>query len=85
YDPVADSWAGKSAMSIIRGEAADGVIDGKLYVVGGVLQSDAISASLEVYDPATDGWTTRKAMGYVRAEATAEVINGKLYVVGGYR
>ena len=74
-------------MPSARGEATAGVIGGKLYVVGGLLEtgeSKTVLGSMVIYDPLTDSWTTGPAMPIVRAEAAGGVINGLLYVVGGY-
>lgn len=60
-----------------------GVIDGKIYVVGGSVGSSEL-ATLEMYDPTTNSWTTGlEAMPTARFRATAGVVDGKLYVTGG--
>jgi N-acetylneuraminic acid mutarotase len=55
------------------------VINGILYVAGGVGSATAV----EAYDPAADTWTTKAPMPTARAGAAAGVINGVLYVAGG--
>jgi N-acetylneuraminic acid mutarotase len=59
-----------------------GVINGKIYAVGGV--SISYSDAVEAYDPGTDTWTTEASMPTARELLTASVINGTLYAVGGY-
>jgi hypothetical protein len=90
YDPVTDNWNTKAPMPTAREGAAAGVIDGKLYVVGGQNEniaipgnSDHIFNKLEVYDPASDTWSTRAPMPTARISSTAGVVNGILYVAGG--
>ena len=61
-----------------------GVIDGKLYVMGGMHWSD--QAWFAVYDPATDRWTKlTTGFAYPRYGAASAVVGAKLYVVGGSR
>jgi N-acetylneuraminic acid mutarotase len=75
------SWETKSPMPTPRWGAGAGVIDGKLYVVGGNGPSEL--TTLEVYDPATDTWATKAPMPTARSGIGVGVIDGKLYVVGG--
>jgi N-acetylneuraminic acid mutarotase len=93
YDPVTDTWdMTKTAPLTPRGIDGAGVIDGKLYVVGGCRGfpptgpdcSAGITNVLEVYNPGTDTWTTLTPMPTPRGGLTAAVIDGKLYVVGGF-
>ena len=72
-------------MPTARIQSAAGVIDGVLYVVGG-LDSASISdlATVEAYDPVTNTWSTMDPMPAARAMPASAVINGRLYVAGGY-
>ena len=83
YDPITDTWATLAPMPTPRVTASAGVIDGKLYVVGGIGADPGDLTTLEVYDPVTGTWTTKTPMPVGRRRASAGVINGKLYVVGG--
>jgi hypothetical protein len=80
YDPVTDSWTRKaSSMPTPRSAPGVGVINCKLYFVGGY----GTSAN-EAYDPTTDTWTTQTPMPTARPPAVA-VANGVLYALGnGY-
>jgi len=83
--PVSGSsmWQIKASMLTARSSgAAGGVIDGKLYVVGGQNGATLLS-SLEVYDPTSNTWVAKQAMPTARNSLGAAVMNGKLYVVGG--
>ena len=85
YDPVANTWELKGSANHARDGVACGVINNKLYVVGG-RNSDIVfgppSAGLnyhEVYDPALDTWTTQanpsgwttSGSNYAYSDATA--------------
>ncbi|MFC1628283.1 Kelch repeat-containing protein, partial [Gemmatimonadota bacterium] len=78
---VTDVWVPADLMSAARRNAMPGVIDGKLYMAGGI---GVLGTTFEVYDPATDSWTSRASMPTARYGGISGVIDGKLYVVGGY-
>ena len=80
---VTDSWTSGTAMPSARTAPVGGVINGKLYVVGGVPPAGASTTVVEMYDPVANTWTTKAPALTSRAMAGAGVINGKLYVVGG--
>ena len=66
-----------------RTSTVGGVINGKLYVVGGVPPAGYSTTTVEMYDPVTNTWTAKASALTTRALAGGGVINGKLYVVGG--
>jgi hypothetical protein len=81
-DPAIDTaWQVRDAMPRARGSAVTGVIDGTLYVAGG-LAGGAV-AFVDAYDPVADEWTERAAMPAARDHACGGVIDGILYVAGG--
>jgi len=62
------------------------VIDGKIYVAGGVGNNFAIIDKTEVYGPQTDKWEKKTGMNVVeRCGYTLEVVNGKIYAIGGQK
>lgn len=83
YDPAGDTWTTLDRPSYARLGGASGVIDGKLYLVGGTLPGTQNGASdVHVYSPAT-GWTTR-ALGLHGLDGGLAYapLGGKLYIVG---
>ena len=58
------------------------VIDGILYVIGGVSNNKWVKTT-EVYDPTTNAWTTLAPMVAERRFFQTEVIDGKIYAIGG--
>ena len=82
YDPVANTWTNLAPMSVPRNHTGGGVINGKLYVVGGRDSTNAPTA-LEVYDPQNNTWTTLAPMPTARSGIGVGVVNGELYVFGG--
>lgn len=59
YNPLTDSWTQRGSAAYPRDGTACGVIDNKLYVVGGRDNGDGpVGLNYhEVYDPAIDTWT----------------------------
>lgn len=82
-----NTWTTGPSLSISHISAVAGVINGKLYVVGGSTGSGTIGTGsttmLEMYDPVTNVWTTKASALSSRAAASGGVIDGKLYVAGG--
>lgn len=85
YDPATNIWATTAPMPTPRAFAGAGVINDKLYVVGGCINTDCGSTTnvLEVYDPSSDTWASLAPMATLRSHMFVGAINGKLYVAGG--
>lgn len=85
YDTNLDTWSTLSPMPTPRSALAAGVINGKLYVAGGIGPNMPFQSltTLEVYDPTADSWTTKAPMPIASQNAAAAIISGKLYIVGG--
>jgi N-acetylneuraminic acid mutarotase len=72
-----------------RNHTAAGVVNGKIYVVGGRVGAAFIGLAsdisvVEEYDPATDKWSApRSRMPTARSAMGAGVFNGRMYVAGG--
>ena len=82
----ADTWTKKKEMPTKRATFATGVIDGKIYAVGGwKVWADPRSslATLEIYDPATDTWEKGPDMPTPRGGLVAAVVDGVLYAITG--
>ncbi|MFC1717271.1 sigma-70 family RNA polymerase sigma factor [Candidatus Poribacteria bacterium] len=85
YDPATDEWIKKADMPTARFYSAACVVDGRIYVSGGlpICKSDICLPTVEVYDPATDTWTQASDMPWARFGHSASVVAGKMYIVGG--
>jgi N-acetylneuraminic acid mutarotase len=86
YDPATNRWATLARPSYAREGGAAGVIDGKLYLVGGTLTTGSGTGTaydVHVYDPAT-GWTARRLdpAGLGLGGLAYAPLGGKLYAVG---
>ncbi|KAF8086465.1 hypothetical protein N665_0624s0006 [Sinapis alba] len=71
FDPVVNSWSEVSSMLANRAYSKTGVLDKKLYVVGGVDRGRGGLSPLqtaEVYDPITDVWSEVPSMPFTKAQ-----------------
>ena len=86
YNPMTRAWRALPELCVARSNCGVAVIDGKLYVVGGLNLAEDYSSmkSAEVFDPLTGQWQVLPDMRVRRNESGVASIDGKLYVVGGY-
>jgi N-acetylneuraminic acid mutarotase len=89
YDPATNAWRARSPMPTARNHAAVGVVNNKIYVIGGRVGAAFIGVAsntdvVEEYDPATDGWGAVRARMMTGRSASAWGTHaGKIYVAGG--
>jgi hypothetical protein len=84
YDPATDTWTTKASMPTAREMAGVGVLNGQLYVVGGMQgNSNTVYDANEAYDPVTDTWTLKAPMSINRGGLAVGVIGSQLYAVAG--
>jgi N-acetylneuraminic acid mutarotase len=89
YDPESNTWRARANMPTPRNHTGAGVINGKIYVIGGRIGAAFIGPSsnlsnVEAYDPATDTWSGPLAkMPTPRSGLDVGVYNGRMYVAGG--
>ena len=89
YDPATNTWTDRSPMPTARNHAFSGVVNGKIYVIGGRIGAGNIPATtnidvVEEYDPATNLWgVVKQRMPTPRSGGGAATYNGKIYVSGG--
>jgi N-acetylneuraminic acid mutarotase len=90
YDPATNSWRQRSSMPTPRNHATAGVVNGKIYVIGGRVGGAFITSGssnvdvVEEYDPAADMWGSARAkMPSARSAMASGVHGGRIYVTGG--
>ncbi len=85
YDPGTDTWTQKADMPVPRSSNSTCIVDGKIYIIGGVAanRKQWRLDSVDIYDTATDTWTEAKSMNHARGGASVSIVNGKIYVMGG--
>ena len=78
-DPAKNQWETLTQMSTTRFGATATVLNGKLYVIGGLDFS-----SMEIYDPQTGKWSTGVDLPTVVGNGACAITHqGKIYVIGG--
>src|SRR4029450_8955273 len=65
YDPATNKWETRNPMSVPRNHAFSGVVNGKIYVIGGrtghgFILSATNTDVVEAYDPASNTWSMPK-------------------------
>lgn len=60
-------------------------VDGKMYVIGGDMNTDSYVKTVHIYDFETKIWSSGSSMSLARGYATSSYIDGKIYVMGGYK
>ncbi|WUD78113.1 carboxypeptidase regulatory-like domain-containing protein [Streptomyces sp. NBC_00510] len=83
HDPSAGTWTRGAPAPEPRQATAHGIIDGRLYAVGGWGPQETVSRTLQVYDTARNTWVKGPAVPQGHYGAAGAVLDGRLYVVGG--
>ncbi len=78
-------WITAAPASLARQELYPEVLDGKIYVAGGLLSPNTgYSAHFEVYDPKVDRWTRLATLPEARHHIALVAAGGMLYGIGGF-
>ncbi len=89
YDPAANTWKTLQDMPTARNHGAIGVVNNKIYYLGGRIGNAFITRAsntdiVEVYEPATDQWGPLLAPMITPRSAVAwGTHNNRIYVAGG--
>jgi hypothetical protein len=90
YDPATGEWQTAASMPspwVPIGLQAN-VVDGKIYLIGGLQQLVAYAYRFFswnwMYDPANDSWSERASIPLGVSGYASCVVDGKIYVIGGF-
>jgi len=90
YDPTTNTWETRSPMPTARNHAAVGVVNNKIYIIGGRIGAALMLVPatnvdiVEEYDPATNQWGgLKRSMPTARSAMAWGTHKGKIYVAGG--
>jgi N-acetylneuraminic acid mutarotase len=82
FNPATGKWVTKAPLPAKRAwPSGAAVINGKVYVPGGLNAFGNPTKTLYVYDPGTNTWATKAPLPVASARGAAAAINGKLYVL----
>jgi N-acetylneuraminic acid mutarotase len=88
YDPTTNAWSTRASMGSVRSRSAGGALNGKLYVIAGSANGQAVPTT-SVYDPATNAWKNLTPAPFTGGGRSAGrvVVAGqvRIDVVGGPR
>ena len=77
------TWSSLEPMPLARGGATAQVLNGNIYVIGGMDATGASVNTVQIYNPSTNSWSNGSSMQIRRDNPGSAVINDKLYVFGG--
>ena len=83
YNVLENSWSEATGMIVRRQQLGVGVLDGKVYAVGGSDGSLRLS-SVESFDPVANFWSFVAPMSTCRSGVGVGVLGGAMYAAGGY-
>lgn len=83
YDPLKEAWFEKSTMPTARMQLGCAVVNGKVYLIGGIGESYPPLSTVEEYDPLTNSWQEKAPMPTPRYGLTCAVVDNKVYAIGG--
>ncbi len=88
YDPALDKWEQKCRMTSARSNLGITVLDEKIYVIGGLENTDAEGhfenvKDVETLDPKTMVWEKKADLTEAKHAVSVSALNGKIYAVGG--
>ena len=89
YDPATNKWESRNPMSVPRNHAFSGVVNGKIYVIGGrtghgFILSATNTDVVEEYNPASNTWSIPKErMPTARSGGASGTDGRRIYVAGG--
>ncbi len=83
YSLYDNTWSEGTGMIVRRQQLGVGVLDRKVYAVGGSDGSLRLS-SVECYDPSTNFWSFVAPMGTCRSGVGVGIVGGAMCAAGGY-
>jgi N-acetylneuraminic acid mutarotase len=89
YDPATNKWESRAPMSVPRNHAFSGVVNGKIYVIGGrtghaFILSATNTDVVEEYNPVSNTWNVpMERMPTARSGGASGTDGRRIYVAGG--
>jgi N-acetylneuraminic acid mutarotase len=83
YDPSTGTWQILAPKPTNISDVNAEVINGKIYVVGGLNSQFPSLSTNEMYDIARDEWINKTTMPYPVSSYVSAVVDNRIYVIGG--
>lgn len=84
YDLSAKTWSQSTRMPNARVFIGAAILQGKVYVTGGIDPDSVQSNRIDVYDPAKDRWESGTALPEAKTRHCLVAWKGYLYAIGGF-
>jgi DNA-binding CsgD family transcriptional regulator/N-acetylneuraminic acid mutarotase len=84
YDTATDLWAYMSDKPTPVSEISAVVIGGKIYIPGGKLDTDRVSAKLEIFNLETNTWEEGADLPKALSAYSLAAMDGMIYLFGGW-
>jgi N-acetylneuraminic acid mutarotase len=84
YDPSTDTWQILSPMPTNISDINANVVNGKIYMIGGINHHFPSLSANEMYDIAKDEWTNKTTMPYPVSSYASAVVDNRIYIMGGF-
>lgn len=84
YDPAINSWESLPDKPTPTSDIQAAVVGGKIFLPGGRMADNKVSAALEIYDPRQNVWTTGASLPEGRSAYGLAAFEGKLFLFGGW-
>jgi hypothetical protein len=82
---AADGWSEGPEAPFARLEMATAMLDGRIWLAGGLTPDGGVSDALAVFDPATREWTDGPSLPAPVHHAALASDGERLFLIGGYR
>lgn len=83
YLPQQDQWQTLAPLPIAVSHTQAAVLNGEIYLPGGLLPNNQPTTTLQVYTPAEDRWHTAQPLPQALSGYALTPFEGKLYLFGG--
>ena len=84
YDLQNNGWLPASPKPLAVSNVAGALLDGRIYVPGGLLADGTLTDAVEVFDLATETWTRAAPLPHSLCCYALAVQDGRLYLFGGW-
>ncbi len=83
WSPGDEAWSVEDPIPNPRGAHGAAVVDGEIYLVGGVGVDGGLIAAVDVYDPGTDTWRAEADLPTPREHLGVAALEGEVYAIAG--
>lgn len=84
YDPKAKAWSTAADITTSRQGASTAVVNGFMYVIGGIKLGNVYQNLNECYNPVLNSWSSKTVMTAAKELAFCAAVGTKIYMIGGF-